>query len=595
MEKLTDLLRTRRSLSPDLTAYLVRTDNKWIPVTWAEADERVDRLAAGLVDLGMKPGDVVSILGRTCLEWALCDLAVLRAGGVSVGIYPTLTGEQCAYILKDSSSRWLFVEDVQQADKISPFLDGLPALESLIRWRPPDNDRRQLPLGDLEERGGDVLRKDPGLTLGREEKIGPDDVAVLIYTSGTTGPPKGAMLSHRNVMAQLEMLDAMGSTDHRDVMMFFLPLAHVGERVPGHYNRIYRGVSAAFVEDFNRILEDMQEIRPTVFGSVPRIFEKAYARVRSEAEQATPLAKRVFAWAERIGRDASRHEQEGRPLPVSLRVQRVLADRLVFRRIREIFGGRVRYFLSSSAPISLEIIEFFHAAGMPILEAWGQTEVSCFATINREDDYRLGSVGKALPGVALRIAEDGEILVRGPIVFKGYLNQPKLTAETITHDGWIHTGDLGRLDPEGFLWITGRKKEIIITAGGKNITPANIENLLKDHPLVDQALVHGDRRKYLTALLGLDPDNLRIWALDKGIPYTSYEEILRHPALVAQVQQIVEDANRHFARYETIKRFALLPRLLDAEQGELTPTLKIRRKVVEDHFKDLLDSLYDGP
>jgi long-chain acyl-CoA synthetase len=401
------------------------------------------------------------------------------------------------------------------------------------------------------------------------------------------------MLTHRNVMAQLEMLDAMGATDHRDVMMFFLPLAHVGERVPGHYSRIYRGVSAAFVEDFNRILDDMQEIRPTVFGSVPRIFEKAYARVRSEADQASPLAKRVFLWAERVGRAASRIEQAGRPLPVSLRLRRAVADRLVFRRIRGIFGGRVRYFLSSSAPISLEIIEFFHAAGMLILEAWGQTEVSCFATINFEDDYRLGSVGKALPGIELRISDDGEILVRGPIVFKGYLNQPELTAETLTRDGWIHTGDLGRLDRDGFLWITGRKKEIIITAGGKNVTPANIENLLKDHPLIEQALVHGDRRKYLTALLGLDPEALEAWATEKGIGYKSYETTLDNPALLGAVQSIIDEVNRHFARYETIKRFAILPRLLDVEKGELTPTMKIRRKVIEERFKALLDSLYD--
>ncbi len=593
MEKLTDLLRTRRANSPDQTAYLVRTDGQWKPMTWKEADERVDRIAAGLVELGIRPGDVVSILGRTCLEWALCDLAVLRAGGVSVGIYPTLIGEQCAYILENSATRWLFLEDAHQADKLSPFFDKLPSLDRPILWEPPEGEHDFMCLKDLEERGSPALETNPGLTLGTEEKIQPEDVAVLIYTSGTTGPPKGAMLTHRNVMAELEMLDTLGATDHRDVMMFFLPLAHVGERIPGHYSRIYRGVSAAFVEDFSRILDDMREIRPTVFGSVPRIFEKAYARVRSEVDQASPLAKRVFQWAERVGRAASRLEQAGRPLPVSLRLQRALADRLVFRRIREIFGGRVRYFLSSSAPISLEIIEFFDAAGMRILEAWGQTEVSCFATINLEDDYRLGSVGKALPGTELRIAEDGEILVRGAIVFKGYLNQPELTAETLTEDGWIRTGDLGRLDQDGFLWITGRKKEIIITAGGKNVTPANIENLLKDHPLIDQALVHGDRRKYLTALLGLDPENLEAWAAEKGIGYTSYEAILDNPALLDVVQVIVDEVNRHFARYETIKRFALLPRLLDVEKGELTPTMKIRRRIIEERFKDLLDSLYD--
>jgi long-chain acyl-CoA synthetase len=294
-----------------------------------------------------------------------------------------------------------------------------------------------------------------------------------------------------------------------------------------------------------------------------------------------------------VGRAASRLEQAKRPLPLHLRLQRALADRLVFRKIREIFGGRVRYFLSSSAPISLEIIEFFHAAGMLILEAWGQTEVSCFATINFVDDYRLGSVGKALPGTELRIADDGEILVRGAIVFKGYLNQPDLTAETLTEDGWIHTGDVGRLDEDGFLWITGRKKEIIITAGGKNVTPANIENMLKDHPLIDQALVHGDRRKYLTALLGLDPANLEAWAGEKGIEFTTYEAILNNEKLLGEVQGIVDAANRHFARYETIKRFALLPRPLEVEKGELTPTLKIRRKIIEERFKGLLDSLYD--
>jgi long-chain acyl-CoA synthetase len=593
MENLTDLLRTRRAESADQTAYQVRTDGQWKPITWAEVDERVDRIAAGLVALGIQPGDVVSILGRTCLEWALCDLAVLRAGGLSVGIYPTLIGEQCAYILEDSSTRWLFLEDAQQVKKLSPFFEKLPSLDRPILWDSPEGEHDFMCLKGLEDKGRAALEADPGLTLGTEEKIQPEDVAVLIYTSGTTGPPKGAMLTHRNIMAQLEMLDTMGATDHRDVMMFFLPLAHVGERVPGHYSRIYRGVSAAFVEDFNRILDDMREIRPTVFGSVPRIFEKAYARVRSEADQASPMAKRVFLWAERVGRTASRLEQAGRPLPVFLRLQRALADRLVFRKIRGIFGGRVRYFLSSSAPISLEIIEFFHAAGMLILEAWGQTEVSCFATINFENDYRLGSVGKALPGTELQIADDGEILVRGAIVFKGYLNQPELTAETLTEDGWIRTGDLGRLDQDGFLWITGRKKEIIITAGGKNVTPANIENLLKDHPLIDQAIVHGDRRKYLTALLGLDPETLEAWATEKGIGYTSYEAILDNPALLDDVQAVVDEVNRHFARYETIKRFALLPRLLDVGKGELTPTMKIRRKIIEERFKALLDSLYD--
>ncbi len=593
MEKLTDLLRNRARLSPEQTAYLVRKGDRWEPLTWAEVDERVDRIAAGLLHLGLQPGDVVSIFGRTRLEWALCDLAVLRAGGVSVGIYQTLTGEQAAYILEDSATRILFLEDMEQAEKLLPFRDKLPCLERPVIWDPPEEPRDFLTLEELEQEGRALLEAKPGITRRVEEGIRPEDVATMIYTSGTTGPPKGAILTHKNIMSEMEMLEVMGEMDASDIMMFFLPLAHVGERIPGHYRRVLKGVPAAFVEDFNRILDDMREIRPTIFGSVPRIFEKAYARILSEPEEASPLARMIFDWALKVGKKASRLEQAGRPIPPLLRLQRAVADRLLFRRIREVFGGRVRFFLSSAAPISVEILEFFHAAGMLILEGYGQTEVSCFCTMNRPDDYRLGSVGKALPGVELKIAEDGEILVRGPIVFQGYRNQPQLTAETLTEDGWIHTGDLGRLDEDGFLWITGRKKDIIITAGGKNVTPANIENALKDHPLIEQALVHGDRRKYLTALIGLEPGRLEAWAAEQGLGGLSYEELTRHPAVEAEVRKIVEEVNRGLARFETVKRFAILPRLLEMDKEELTPTLKVRRKIVEQHFMDLLDSLYE--
>ena len=561
-------------------------------MNWSEADTRVDRIAAGLIASGIRPGDTLSILGRTCLEWALCDLAILRAGGVSVGIYPTLTGEQAAYILEDSSSQWLFLEDEKQLEKLMPFLDSLPAFRTSVLWEPGRNNPDVLTLAILEEKGRQALKEDPACTRRSEDAVQPGDTALLIYTSGTTGPPKGTILTHENIMAELKMLDVMGTLDENDIMLFFLPLAHVGERIPGHFNRIYRGVPAAFVEDITRVLEDMREIRPTVFGSVPRIFEKAYARVLSEIEQASPLAQRIFRWAEQVGREACRFQRSGRPLPAGLRLQRAVADRLVFRKIRDVFGGRVKFFLSSAAPISLDILEFFHAAGLLILEGYGQTEVSCFCTLNYPDDYKLGSVGKALTGIEIKTSEDGEILVKAPTVCRGYLNQPELTQETISEDGWINTGDVGRLDEEGFLWITGRKKEIIITSGGKNVTPSNIENLLINHPLIEQALVHGDRRKYLTALIGLDPENVRAWAVREGIAVEHYEEVLRHHALLDEVQRIVDQVNAQLARYETVKRFALLPRLLDVEQGEMTPTLKVRRKIVEARFRELLDSLY---
>ena len=595
MEKLTDLLRERSRSTPHQPAYLVRRNGKWLTLTWAEVDERVDRLAAGMIATGLAPGQAVSILGRTCLDWALSDLATLRAGAVSIGIYQTLTGEQAAYILKDSSAQWLFAENLSQLGKVLPFLKETPTVPSVVVWEKPEGHGAGMSLAELEERGREALLRDPEMTLRREAQIRPDGVALFIYTSGTTGPPKGAMLTHSNVMAQLRMMDIIGEQTERDIMMFFLPLSHVGERIPGHYNRIYRGVPAAFVEDMNRILDDVREIRPTVFGSVPRIFEKAYTRVLSEVDRASPLSKKVFRWAEQVGRASSRFEQDRKRPPGWLRLQRAVADRLVFRKIREIFGGRVKYFISSAAPISVEILEFFHAAGMLVLEGYGQTEVSCFCTLNRPGDYRLGSVGKALPGVEIRIAEDGEVLVRGPIVFKGYHNQPELTAETVESSGWIHTGDIGRLDTDGFLYITGRKKDIIITSGGKNVTPSNIENLLTNHPLIEQALVHGDRRKYLAALLALNPDNVREWAAQRGLDSNSTEEIQKHPALIEEIQRIVAEVNTKVARFESIRRFALLPRPLEVEKAELTPTLKVRRRVVEEHFRGLLDSLYEEP
>jgi long-chain acyl-CoA synthetase len=378
-----------------------------------------------------------------------------------------------------------------------------------------------------------------------------------------------------------------------DVMMFFLPLSHVGERVPGQFFRIYKGITGAYVNDITRILDDIKDIRPAFFGSVPRIFEKAYAKIMSEVENAPPLKKRLFFWADGIGRDVSKKKQKGEtPGPV-LGLKYAVANKLVFSKIREIFGGRCRYFLSASAPIAVEILEFFHACGMLILEGYGQTEVSCFCTLCSVDDYRFGSVGKPIPGASIKVAEDGEILVKGDIVFKGYLNQPELNRETLTEDGWIYTGDVGRIDEDGFLWITGRKKEIIITSAGKNITPSNIENILKNDPLIEHVMLHGDKRKYATALISLEPDNLKIWAEKEGYGTMGYEELVSLPALKERVQSSVDRTNSQVARFETIKKFALLPKPLEVETGELTPTMKVKRKIVETKYLHLLDELYE--
>lgn len=418
------------------------------------------------------------------------------------------------------------------------------------------------------------------------------DTAIIIYTSGTTGPPKGACLSHRNILAELMATDVVSPDLLGNMMMFFLPLAHVGERVAGQYMRILRGITAAYVKDITKILDDIAEIRPTFFGSVPRIFEKAYAKIRSEVESASPLKQAIFNWSEAVGIQVSRLKQKGRPVPLFPALKYALADRLVFEKIRNIFGGRSRFFLSSSAPIALEIIEFFHAAGMLILEGYGQTEVSCFCTLCTPDAYRFGSVGRALPGVEIRIAGDGEIMVKGDIVFKGYHNQPELTSETLTGDGWIHTGDIGRLDDDGYLWITGRKKEIIITSGGKNVTPSNIEKQIMNHPLVEHAMVHGDRRKYLTALISLSPENLSGWAAGNGLEGLDFEALARHEKVRAAVQKEIDAVNASLAKYETIKKFVIIPTPFTIETGELTPTMKVKRRVVEEMYMGLLDDLY---
>jgi len=592
MKNLVDMLKDRCRKDSAKNAFLVKQNKKWNPVTWAEVDDRTDKIAAGLLSLGLEPGDAVSILGNTRLEWTLSDLGILKCRCVSIGIYQTLSGEQSVYILKDSNTKILFVENKAQMDKIIPHMEDLPNLRQFIVWDGAAEGPNVISMQELLRKGEDALKATPALVNESVKQIQPPDVAVIIYTSGTTGPPKGACLTHKNLIAELKTTDLLDVSDVGDLMMFFLPLSHVGERI-GQFMRIRRGITGAYVKDITKVLDDIKEIRPTFFGSVPRIFEKAYAKIRSEVESSPPMKQKIFLWAESVGREMSRKIQAGQNQPLGLKLKYWLADRLVFNKIRDVFGGQVRYFLSAAAPIAVEILEFFHACGMVILEGYGQTEVSCFCTLCMPDAYRFGSVGKVLPGVELKIADDGEIMVKGDIVFNGYLNQPELNRKTLTDDGWIYTGDLGKIDADGFLWVTGRKKDIIITSGGKNVTPSNIENLLANHPLIEHAMVHGDRRKYLTALISLSPDNLPAWAESKGITDLSHEALTRLDEVNQEIRRAVDEVNSHLANFETIKKFAIIPRPLEVETGELTPTMKVRRKVVEQKYIARLDALYD--
>ncbi len=593
MKNLVDMFKDRCRNDSGKTAFLVKQNKQWHPVTWGKVDDKTDKIAAGLLSLGMKPGDTVSILGNTRLEWTLSEFGALKSGCIAIGIYQTLSGEQSVYILKDSNTKILFVENQSQLEKIKPHLDDLPDLQQFVIWDEGEKGSEAISMDELMRKGEEALSADPGLVKKIENQIQPSDVAIIIYTSGTTGPPKGACLTHKNLLAELKTTDLIKDSDVGDIMMFFLPLSHVGERI-GQYMRIRRGITGAYVKDITKVLDDIKEIRPTFFGSVPRIFEKAYAKIRSEVDASPPLKRKIFSWAEFVGREMSRKIQAGQNQPLGFKLKYALADRLVLNKIRDVFGGRVRYFLSAAAPIAVEILEFFHACGMVILEGYGQTEVSCFCTLCMPDAYRFGSVGKALPGVELKIADDGEIMVKGDIVFNGYHNQPELNRKTLTDDGWIYTGDLGKIDADGFLWVTGRKKDIIITSGGKNVTPSNIENLLANYPLIEHAMVHGDRRKYLTALISLSPDNLPAWAESKGVKDLNHEALTRLDVVNQEIQRAVDEVNSHLANFETIKKFVIIPHPLEVETGELTPTMKVRRKVVEQKYMDRLDALYDG-
>jgi len=594
MDNLVQMLNERCTTDAGETAYLVRRQGEWTPITWAEVDERVERMAAGLASFGVESGDTVCILGETCLEWSLADLAVLRATGVSVGIYQTLSGEQSAYVLKDSNAKILFVENGAQIKKLEPYMDDLPDLKWLVVWDESESGPKVITMNELAAKGCEALEQDPDLVKRAAEAIKPSDEAIVVYTSGTTGPPKGASISHANVLSGIKTLDSMAERGLLgDVMVSFLPLAHVGERCGGLYARIYYGIAGAFVDDITRILDDLADVKPAFMLSVPRIFEKGYDSIRAKEAGSTPFKRKIFSWAEGVGREVGGLEQRGLAPPLTLRCKYALADRLVFSKVREVFGGRARNFITGGAPIAVEVLEFFHACGMLVMEGYGQTEAAGFVTLNTIDEFRFGSVGKTVPGIELKIADDGEILIKGDLVFSGYRNQPELTAETITEDGWLNTGDLGRFDEDGYLYITGRKKEIIITSGGKNITPSNIENLLKNHPLIDQVMAHGDKRKYLTALIGLAPEQVEVWAEANGHGEMSYEELIRLDELRGEIERAVEDVNKKLARFETIKKFAILPAPLEVETGELTPTLKVIRNVVEQKYKSLLDGLYE--
>jgi long-chain acyl-CoA synthetase len=567
-------------------AVIYKTDSgEWASKTYTEVGEIVRKLSLGLIDLGIEKGDKVAILSNTRPEWTYFDFAALATGATVVPIYQTNSPEECQYVLENSDAIAVIVEDDEQLDKIRRIRDDCPKLEHVIRMAGRSGDA--ISLDELAERGASGSEAD---WEQRYSSVTPDDICTFIYTSGTTGPPKGCVISHGNYRAMLDMVHSVSVLDSEDVTYLFLPLAHSFALLI-QLGTFDLGAALAYWErDPLKILPNLSEVQPTYFPSVPRIFEKIYTAATAAVDKEGGLKKTVFDWAVGVGKKVRALERQGkRPGPL-LSLQHRIADKQVLSKIRGLFGGKLKLAVTGAAPINPEILEFFDAAGVLILEGWGMTETSTAATIATPEDFKFGTIGKPFPGCEVKIAEDGEILAKGPNIFQGYYKNPEATAETLV-GGWLHTGDLGEFDEDGYLKITGRKKDIIITAGGKNITPANLEGEIKQHPLVSQCVVIGDRRPYLVAVVTLDPEEAATYARDRGLPQDP-AAIAANADVRASIEAHVEKINQKFARVEQVKKIAILPADFSQEGGELTPSMKVKRNVVADKYADEVEALY---
>lgn len=582
---LADLLPLSARLYGPAPAVCFKQDGEWVKRSFDQVQEIVRSLSLGLIDLGVAKGDKVSILANTRPEWTYVDFAALSAGAVVVPIYQTNSPEECQYVLENSDAKVVVVEDSEQMEKIREIRDRLPLLEHVVRMTGSSDDA--ISLEDLAARGS---AHDAAEWEARWQSVTPEDICTFIYTSGTTGPPKGCIISHGNYRAMLDMVQENSVIEGEDLTYLYLPLAHSFALLI-QLGSFDLGATLAYWErDPLQILPNLAELKPTYFPSVPRIFEKIYTAATSGVEKMGGPKKAIFNWAIGVGEKMRAVERADRKPGFLLRKRYEFADKQVLSKIRGLFGGHLRLAVSGAAPISPEILRFFDAAGVLVLEGWGMTETSTAATISTPEDFKIGTIGKPFPGCEVRIASDGEILVKGPNVFQGYYKNEKATRETIV-DGWLHTGDIGEVDEDGFIKITGRKKDIIITAGGKNITPANLENEIKQHPLVSQCVVVGDRKPYLVALVTLDPEEAAAYAKEHGLP-----EDPEQLAASADVRQAIEDhvakINERFARVEQVKKIAILPRDLSQEGGELTPTLKVKRAVVAAKHEQEIEKLY---
>jgi len=586
------LFLDRVAKSPNSEAFRYPKGDAWESITWKQTGDKVEALAAGLLSLGLESEQRVGIASSTRYEWILADLAIMCAAGATTTVYPSTNAEDTAYILSDSESRFVFAEDDTQIAKLVENKNELPHLQKVITFDGETDGDWVISLDDLAALGATYLAEHPGVIAETAAGIGPDQLATLIYTSGTTGRPKGVRLRHKSWVFEGEAIRVQNILDESDLQFLWLPMAHSFGKVLLS-TQLACGFASAVDGRVEKIVDNCASVKPTFMGAAPRIFEKAYGRIQTMQAAEGGAKEKIFHKAFEVGLKVEQLKRDGKSIPVGLKVQHALFDKLVFSKVRERFGGRVRFFISGAAALNREIAEWFNAAGIVILEGYGMTENSAGATVNHPDDNRIGTVGRAFPGSEIKIGDGDEVLLRGPHVMDGYHNLPEETGRALDADGWLHTGDKGSVDADGYLTITGRIKELFKTSGGKYIAPPAIESKFKAIcPYASQFMVFGNERNYVIALVTLDPDAMAGWAAENGMDGASYTDIVKSDAVKAMVTGYVDELNTRLNRWETIKKWELLDHDLTVESGELTPSMKVKRNVVEDNYKDKIDALY---
>jgi long-chain acyl-CoA synthetase len=581
----------RVAATPNGEAFRFPKGAAWESITWREAGDQVTRVAAGLKALGIESEQRVGIAASTRYEWILADLGIMCAGGATTTVYPSTKADDTAYILSDSECRIVFAEDDSQIAKLVAHRAELPQLIKVITFDGTADGDWVITLDELEKLGTDYLAEHPTAITDEAERIPADQLATLVYTSGTTGRPKGVRLLHRSWVYEGEAIRAQGILTEADLQFLWLPMSHVFGKVLLS-TQLACGFATAIDGRVDKIIDNLAIVRPTFMGAAPRIFEKAYGRIQTMTAAEGGAKEKIFNQAFKVGHAVDKLKREGKSVPPHLRLQHALFDKLVFAKVRDRFGGRVRFFISGSAALNAEVAEWFHAAGLVILEGYGLTETSAGAFVNHPTQYRFGTVGLPFPGSEAKIAEDGEVLIKGPNVMDGYHNLPEQTAEALTADGWFHTGDIGEIDPDGMLRITDRKKDLFKTSGGKYIAPTAIEGTFKAIcPYASNFLVIGNERNFCVALVVIDPDQATDWAKANDMEGAAYADIVKAPAFQAIISGHIDELNSRLNRWETIKKHVILDHDLTVESGELTPSLKVKRKVVEDNNKDLIASL----